>query len=155
MATNRKIFSDFRDTINAAGEHLKDIQRNGQNITLFQSLLPKLPDPNNPTLFKDASMLDAIRNSICEQNEEGIYRYGMIPIVAAGVAAQFSKTRDEFNKIAGLHARGYRTQIRNDLFYWNHFNESREGLRQFTKALRWLYHHLKGPSNPPIKVQAA
>ena len=154
MATNRKMFNDFRDTIHAASEYLNNIQRTGHNVTVFQSLLPRLPDPNNAALFKDASILDAIRNSICEQSEEGIYRYGMIPIVAAGVAAQFSKTRDEFNKIAGLHARGYRTQIRNDLFYWNHFNPSREGLRQFTRALRWLYHHLK-PSDPPMTEQAA
>ena len=154
MATNR-MFNDFRDTTHAASEYLKNIQRNGQNVTLFQSLLPRLPDPNNPALFKDASILDAIRNSICQQNEEGIYRYGMIPIVAAGVAAQFSKTRDEFDRVAGLYSGAYRTQIRNDLFYWNHFNDSRQGLRQFTRALRWLYHHLKGPSNPSIKVQAA
>jgi hypothetical protein len=155
MATNRKMFNDFRDTINSASEHLKDIQRNGQNITLFQSLLPKLPNPNNAALFEDVTVLDTIRNHLCEQNEEGIYRYGMIPIVAAGVASQFSKTRHEFDRVAGLHSGAYRTQIRNNLFYWNHFNPSREGLRQFTKALRWLYHHLKGPSNPPIKVQAA
>ena len=148
MATNRKMFNDFRDTIYAASEHLKDIQRNGQNVILFQALLPKLPDPNNPALFEDATILDTIRNHICEQNEEGTYRYGLVPVVAVGVATQFCKTRQEFTAVAGLYKNAHRSQIRDDLFCWNHFNPNRQGLRNFTRALRWLYHHLS-PSNRP------
>jgi len=80
------MFNDFRDTIHAASEHLRNIQRKGQNVTLFQALLPKLPDPNNPALFADATMLDDIRKHICEQNGDGTYQYGMIPVVAVGAA---------------------------------------------------------------------
>jgi hypothetical protein len=148
MATNRKLLNDFRDAIHAASRFRKNIQRNGQNGTLFQSLLSKLPDPNNTALLEDATILDTIRNHLCEENEDGSYRYALVPVVAVGVATQFSKTRNEFDRVAGLHGTAYRTQIRNDLFYWNHCNETREGLRQFRRALRWLYHHIS-PSNRP------
>jgi hypothetical protein len=51
---SRPIFDDFRDVISAASDHLKDLQRPGQNVTLFQSLVPMLPDPNDLTFWKPA-----------------------------------------------------------------------------------------------------
>ena len=141
--------NDFYDSIYAANEHLQNIQRCGQNVALFHTLVARLPDPNNPALF-DAAMLDTVRNHLCERNDDGSYRYAMVPIVAAGVASQFSQTRKEFEAVAGLFKNALWSQVRNDLFYWNHFNESREGLRHYTRALRWAYHHLK-PNGAPRK----
>ena len=139
----RPRFDDFRDVIEAASEHLKDLQRTGQNVALFQSLVAMLPDPNNSTSWESPDLLGTVRNHLCEQNEDGTYRYGMIPIVAVGVAAQYSKTRKEFTSVAGLHATGYRSKIRDDLFYWNHFNPNRPGLTKYTRSLRWLWHVLR------------
>ena len=146
QVVSRPMFNDFRDVLDAASNHLKELQRTGQNLALFQSLVPLLPDPNNPTLWEDAALLDTVRNHLCEQNEGGTYCYAMIPIVAAGVAAQYAKTRKEFTAVAGFYATGYRSKIRDDLFYWNHFNAKREGLKKYRLSLRWLWHVLK--TNP-------
>jgi hypothetical protein len=72
MGTNRKTFNDFRDTIHAASEYLKNIQRTGQNVALFEVLLAKLPDPNNSALFEDATILSTVRNHLCEHNEMAV-----------------------------------------------------------------------------------
>jgi len=155
----RPRFDDFRDAIHAASDHLKDLQRAGQNVALFQSLVHVLPDPNNPTLWGNPALLDTARNHLCEQNEDGTYRYGMIPIVAVGVAVQYAKTRKQFDSVAGLHATGYRSSIRDDLFYWNHFNANRQSLSKYRLALRWLWHVLRdeldkeGKSNLMIDIR--
>ena len=91
--------------------------------------------------------MDTVRNHLCEQNEDGTYRYAVIPIVAVGVAAQFAKTHKEFIILAGLYATGYWSKIRDDLFYWNHFNSKRQGLNKYHLSLRWLFHVLKNKSN--------
>jgi hypothetical protein len=131
-----------KDNLKNASRHLEDLQRSGQNVAFFQSLLPKLPDPNNSALFDD-TILSAVRNHLCEQSDDGHYRYAMVPIVAIGVAAQDSQNRKEFEALAGFFKNACWSQVRKDLFYWNHFNESREGLRRFRLAVRWAYHHLK------------
>jgi hypothetical protein len=140
----RPRFDDFRDVIHAASEHLKELQRDGQNVTLFESLVRLLPDPNNPALWNDSTLLDTVRNHLCEQNEDHTYRYAMIPIVAVGVAAQYARTRKEFTSVAGLHATAYWSKIRDDLFYWNHFNAKRQGLKKYRLSLRWAWHVLQG-----------
>jgi hypothetical protein len=151
QAVLRPLFGDFRDVIHAASDHLKDLQRTGGNVALFQSLVPLLLDPNNPALWEDPALLDDVRNHLCERNEDSIYRYAMIPIVAVGVAMQYVKTGKEFNSVAGLYATAYRSQIRDDLFYWNHFNPNRQGLTKYTRSLRWLWHVLqeKAAHNTP------
>jgi hypothetical protein len=146
------MFNDFRDVIDAASDHLKDLQRTGQNVALFQSLVPILPDPNNPTLWKNPALLDTVRNHLCEQND-GTYRYAMIPVVAVGVAAQYAKTRKEFTSVAGLYGTGYRSKIRDDLFYWNHFNPHRQGLTKYTCSLRWLWQILHAAVNSRRSAQ--
>jgi hypothetical protein len=150
QVVGRPIFDDFRDVIHAASDHLKDLQRGGQNVAFFQSLVRLLPDPNNPTVWVNPALLDTVRNHLCEQNEDGAYRYAMIPIVAVGVVAQYAKTRKQFDSVAGLYATGYRSKIRDDLFYWNHFNPNRQGLRKYTFSLRWLWHVLH---EAPINVR--
>jgi hypothetical protein len=139
---SRPTFDDFRDVIYAASDYLKDLQRTGQNVALFQCLVPMLPDPNDPTLWDNADLLDAVRNHLCERNEDGTYRYAMIPVVAVGVAVQYAETRKEFESVYGLYKNGYRSKIRDDLFYWNHFNPNRQGLKRYTLSLRWLWHFL-------------
>ena len=139
---SRPIVDDFRDVIHAASDHLKELQRSGQNVAIFHSLVLLLPDPNNPTLWENPDLLDTVQNHLCEQNEDGTYCYAMIPVVAVGVSAQYAKTRKEFTSVAGLYATGYRSQIRDDLFYWNHFNPNRQGLTKYTRSLRWLWHVL-------------
>jgi hypothetical protein len=67
----------------------------------------------------------------------------MIPIVAVGVAVQYAKTRKQFDSVAGLYKNGYRSKIRDDLFYWNHFNTNRQGLSKYHLSLRWLFHVLQ------------
>ena len=90
-----------------------------------------------------------------ERNEDGAYRYAMIPIVAVGVAEQYASTRKQFDSVAGLYANGYRSTIRDDLFYWNHFNTHRQGLRKYTFSLRWLWHVLRGnPMTASVKMIA-
>jgi hypothetical protein len=137
------MFGDFRDTIDAANDHLKDLQRTGENAALFKSLVAMLPDPNNPKVWENPALLDTVRNHLCERLEDGTYRYAMIPIVAVGVAVQYTNARKQFLSVAGLYATGYRSKIRDDLFYWNHFNPNRQGLRKYTFSLRWLWHVLQ------------
>jgi hypothetical protein len=144
---SRPMFDDFRDFISAASDHLKDLQRIGENVALFKSLVVMLPDPNNPTLWENPALLDTVRNHLCERDEDGTYRYAMIPIVAVGVAVQYTNTRKQFLSVAGLYANAYRSQIRDDLFYWNHFNPNRQGLRKYTFSLRWLRHVLQEKVN--------
>jgi hypothetical protein len=148
QAISQPMFEDFRDVISSASEHLKDLQRTGQNIAFFQFLVPMLPDPNNPTLWENPDILDAVRDHLCEKTEDGTYLYAMIPVVAVGVAVQYANTRKEFLSIAGLHANGYRSKIREDLFYWNHFNPNRQALRKYMFSLRWLWHVLHEKVNP-------
>jgi hypothetical protein len=151
---NRSVFDDFRNVIFAASEHLKDLQRTGQNVAFFQSLVVMLPDPNDPTGWKPA-VLDIVRNHLCEQNEQGTYRYAMIPIVAVGVAVQYSKTRKQFDSVAGLYKNGYRSKIRDDLFYWNHFNTNRQSLTKYTFSLRWLWHILRSENPAALETRRA
>jgi hypothetical protein len=142
QSSGRPQFDDFRDAINAASDHLEDLQTTGQNVEFFQSLVRVLPDPNNPTAWKNPDLLDTVRKHLCEQNEDGTYRYALIPVVAVGVAAQYANTRKQFDAVAGLYATAYRSKIRDDLFYWNHFNPNRQGLTKYTFSLRWLWHVL-------------
>lgn len=152
QVVSRPMFDDFRDVIDAASDHLKDLQRTGQNVAFFQSLVPLLPDPNNATLWENPALLDTVRNQLCEQNEDGTYRYAMIPIVAVGVAVQYAKTRKQFTAVAGLYATGYRSKICDDLFYWNHFNPNRQGLTKYTFSLRWLWHVLNDVQIPAAQI---
>ena len=137
-------YGDFRDVIFAASDDLKNLKRTGRNVALFQSLVSMLPDPNDPAPWENSDLLDAVRNHLCERNEDGTCRYAMIPIVAVGVAMQYAETRQQFESVAGLFAKAYHSEIRDDLFYWNHFNPNREGLKKYTLALRWLWHVLRG-----------
>ena len=143
QAVSKPTFGDFRDVIATADDHLKDLQRTGQNVVFYQSLVSMLPDPNNPKLWETTAHLDTVRTQLCEQNKDGTYSYAMIPIVAAGVAVQYAKTRKQFDSVAGLYATAYRSNIRDDLFYWNHINENRQGLTKYTCSLRWLWHVLR------------
>src|SRR5262245_60904927 len=145
--------NDFYDSIHAANEHLRDIQRSGKNVEFFQSLLPKLPDPNNANLF-ETKVLDPVRRNLCEQSDDGHYRYALVPIVAVGVAAKHATNRAEFDAIARLFEKSFRSHIHNDLFYWNHFNKNREGLKSFMLALRWAYHCLKPNGSPRKPLQS-
>jgi hypothetical protein len=151
QAAPRPMFGDFRDVIDAANNHLKDLQRTGKNVLLFQSLVLLLPDPNNLALWESDYLLDTVRKHLCEQNEDGTYRYATIPVVAAGVAAQYASTGKEFIAVAGFYATGYRSKIRDDLFYWNHFNTK---LRKYKFSLRWLWHRIDEGKRNDIRAGA-
>jgi len=62
-----KEFGDFRDTINQASDYLKDLQREGWNVNLFESLVGLLPDPNSPSLCEQSDILNNVQHSLCEQ----------------------------------------------------------------------------------------
>jgi hypothetical protein len=134
---------EFKNVMRLANEHLEQLQRNGRNVEFFASLVRLLPDPNDPNAWTDPTLLETVRNHLCEQDKT-VYHYAIVPLVAAGVAVLFSKTRKEFNAIAGLYNGAYRSKIRKDIFYWNHFNPSRQSLTENTRALRWAWHVLRG-----------
>jgi hypothetical protein len=139
-----KEFGDVRDLRQQANEYLKDLQRDGWNVNLYELVVELLPDPNNPNMWKDQppDLLTEVQHSICEQHC-GKFSYAMIPVVAGAVATKFAATTDQFKSVAGLHSGGWRGQIRNDLYYWNHYNPHRAGLRSLTRSMKWLFHFLK------------
>jgi hypothetical protein len=137
-------FGDARDILRAASEYLKDIQRDGWNVNLYELVVELLPDPNNSNQWEHQppDLLREVQHSICEQ-QNGKFQYAMIPVVAGAVATKFANTSEQFKSIAGLHQGGWRGQIRNDLFYWNHYNHNRLGMRPLTRSMKWLFHSLK------------
>jgi hypothetical protein len=74
QVVSRRMFGDFRDVLHAASDHLENLQRTGENVALFQSLVAVLPDPNNAALWDKPALLETVRNHLCERNEDGTYR---------------------------------------------------------------------------------
>ena len=80
------------------------------------------------------------------------------PVIAAavGVAAEFAATRDQFDRLAGLHVHAPGSQIRSDLMFWvwaggnkrQHLNpETRKRddmtLSEYRRELRWLFRQIR------------
>jgi hypothetical protein len=92
-------------------------------------------------------ILNDVRHSICTQ-EYGIFRYAIVPVVAGAVATTFAATVEEFKAVAGLYQGGWKgSAIKNDVYYWYHYNLYRIGLPSLTRAIRWLFYALKHDPN--------
>jgi hypothetical protein len=93
----KQVFGDFRDTMHQASEYLKNLQRDGWNVNLFESVVDLLPDPNGPW-DEWSDVLDDVQHSLCEQHN-GKFDYALIPIVAGAVGTKFAATSNEFETI--------------------------------------------------------
>lgn len=108
-------------------------------------------------------------------------KYSKIVVAAAGVAAEAASSRKEFERLCGLYAHGYPSQIRADLYHWQWSGGARRGrlngeptnvdkdgkksyglrkrddltLSGFRKSLRWLYAHLADTPDPETGTPAS
>ena len=102
-------------------------------------------------------------------------RYSFIVVAAAGVATEVATSRKEFERLCGLYAHGYPSQIRADLYHWQWsggakrarlngepISEDKDGkktyglrkrddltLSEFRRSLRWLYAAIKAGTADP------
>ena len=87
--------------------------------------------------------------------------YNTTIVAAAGMAAKYAASGREFDRLTGMNAHGYGSQIRSDLNFHGWAGPTRRKLNtvhdspdygkrldgltisQYRWAIRWLYHHLK------------
>lgn len=139
------------------------------------------PAPRTPNRFNFHSAKDAQANRWADRlpNYEDLTQvqrlalgngkdYSLIVVAAVGVAALYARTVDEFDRLAGLHAHAYPSQIRADLHHWawagggtrakleitldgygkriiSSPTQRLDGLTwsQYRRSLRWLYRTMK------------
>lgn len=51
-----------KNIINQASEHLKDLQRDGLNATIFKSLVGLLPNPNDASVWEQPDLLHKVQH---------------------------------------------------------------------------------------------
>ena len=112
-------FGDFRDTMKEVSEYLRNIQRDGWNANLFESVVDLLPDPNKPCEEDphNPDVLDKVQHSLCEQDDGNFY-YAFSRLLPEPPQSLLP-LNGEFLKITGLYpTNGWHGQIRDDLYYW-------------------------------------
>lgn len=73
------------------------------------------------------------------KTSDGFYTFSDETLFAAGLTASFANTRDEFERMAGLYATGYRSELRKGLFR----GRGEIPLKGWQKEIRRLYHLIK------------
>lgn len=140
-----------------ANRELMLLRNSGKKDAFAKSLVEKLPP------YKD---LDAEKKAALGDGK----KYSLVAVAAAGIATKHANNRREFERLCGLYAHGYPSQIRADLHHWLYSGGARRarlngeptsvdsktgakkyGLRkrdditlsQWRRSLRWLYAQLR------------
>ena len=107
-----------------ANRHLMSLRRSGELV----------PAPRTPGRYKFISGKDTQAKAWAEElpplqfepevrrlalgQTVGATDYNLVIVAAVGVAAIYARDTDEFDRLAGLHAHGYPSQIRADLHHY-------------------------------------
>jgi hypothetical protein len=72
--------------------------------------------------------------------------YNLIIVAAAGVAAEFTSSREDFERLTGLYSHGYPCQFRSDFMHWGWAKQPKKreriSLSAYRRELRWLFRQL-------------
>jgi hypothetical protein len=140
----------------AANYELMILRYSGQKDEFADELIKLLPD------YKS---LDDVKKKALGNGKQ----YSRVGVAAAGMAAKYAENRAEFERLCGLYAHGYPSQIRADLHHWLYSGGSKRAkldgeplsidkkgvktygirkrkditLSEFRRSLRWLYAQLR------------
>ena len=140
----RRPKSDFNDPLTirdevAGGAHLKRIVPHDHDLQLFRE---KRTATNYELMLmrakgeKDAYAKSIIRRFLPDYADLEPYEqlalgngkeYSLVGIAALGLAAERAQDRREFERLCGLYAHGYPSQIRADIYHWLYSGGAKRG----------------------------
>lgn len=100
-----------------------------------------------------STLTDTQRKALGNSDGTG---YSSLVVATVGVVAEFAESRDDFDRLAGLHAHAYGSQARSNLMFWqwagggprrklNKDTRKRDDLTlsEYRRELRWLFRQIK------------
>lgn len=144
----------------AANRELMLLRNSGKKDAFAKDVIKRLPP---------YSTLDPVKRTALGNGK----KYSEVAIAAAAVAAKHVNNRHEFERLCGLYAHGYPSQIRADLHHWLYAGGAKRArlngeptsvdpktgakkfgirkrddltLSEWRRSLRWLYAQLRKPA---------